>query len=335
MDLTRNHRRRLALKACLAGAAAVVGTTRPAGRARAADWPSRPIRFITQSAAGDPVEGRLREFVQGVSDRLGGIACIVENKPGAAGVLAQQTLLNAPADGHTVLLTNATVTIFPTLHRKLKFDPLRDFQPVALSGLSPIGLAIPASRPETTLAGWLSWARSRPRELNYASPGNGSVSHLYGLELDERFGLQATHVPYKGAQAGLLDMTTGQIHFTMLDTFSLRPMLQKQAIRLLAVSGDARSPYLPEVPTFAESGHRGFDRMGWTAYYVRSGTPPAILEPMSVLFNEVNASAHWIKRREQLWSVWQPLTPAELSARVRAETAAWAGLIHRNALYAD
>jgi len=315
---------------------AALGLASVAGTARAQPkWPSRPVRFITQSAPGDPVDLRLREFVQGLQPLLGGVNSIVDNKTGAGGILAHQALLQAPADGHTFLLANAAMTIFPSIYRKLPYAPLRDFMPIAFSGLSPIGLAIPATSPEKTLAEWAAAAARQKGRLNFSSPGNGSVSHVYGFQVNEDLGLGATHIPYKGASPALMDLASGQVHFMMLDIFSLRPLLTQGALRLLAVSGERRSKYLPDVPTFAELGHRGYDRTGWTGYYARAGTPAAVAEQMAAAMNQLNAAPEWVEKRGQVWSDWLPLKPAEMAERVKAETEAYARLVAKIGFYAD
>lgn len=309
----------------------------PVSRVHAQAWPgSRAVRFVSQAAPGDPVDIRLREFLKGLTPALGGATLITDNKPGAGGVLAHQSVLNAPADGSSVLLANAAMTIIPTFYRKLPYNPAKDFAPVAFSGLSPIGLAIPASRPEVSLKSWVAWAQQQKGQLNYASPGNGSVSHLYGFELADRMGIQATHIPYKGATPAVLGMATGDAQFTMLDIFSLRPMLAKGTLRLLAVTGAERSKYLPEVPTFKELGYPGYERMGWTAYYMKAGTPSAIVEQLAGAINQVNAQPEWIERREQQWSAWPgPLAPADLAHQMLAETETWAAVIRKAGVYAD
>lgn len=300
-----------------------------------ARWPSRSIRFVTPSAPGDPVDLRLREFSQGLQPLLNGVSTVVDNKTGAGGILAHQTLLQAPADGYTFLLANAAMTIFPAIYRKLPYSPIRDFVPVAFSGLSPIGLAVPASRPEKTLAEWAAWAGTQKGKLNYGSPGNGSVSHVYGFQVNEDFNVGATHIPYKGASPALMDLASGQVHFIMLDIFSLRPLLGKGALRLLAVSGERRSKYLPEVPTFAELGHGGYDRVGWTGYYARAGTPSEIIEQMAAAMNKLNAAPEWVDKRAQVWSDWTELKPAEMAERVKRETEAYARLVAKIGFYAD
>ena len=305
--------------------------------AHAQSWPgSRTVRFVSLNPAGDPIDIRLREFLKDLTTVLGGATLITDNKPGAGGVLAHQSVLNAPADGLSVLLGNASMTIIPTYFRKLGYNPAKDFSPVAFSGTSAIGLAIPASRPETTLADWLAWARRQKGDLNFASPGGGSVSHLYGFELADRMGIQATHIPYKGSAPALLGMMAGETQFTMLDIFGLRPMLSNGGLRLLAVTGAERSKHVPDIPTFKELGHEGYERVGWSAYFMKTGTPTPILDQVARAINQVNALPGWEERRKQIWSAWPgPLSPAELARLVQAETETWAAVIRKAGVYGD
>ncbi len=323
------HRRRLIQAALATPFASVLSA-----QAQTA-WPSRPLRFVTQTAAGDAVDLRLREFLKGLTPALNNQALVVDNKPGAGGVLSHQVVINAPADGYTVLLANAAMTIAPSIYRKLSYNPVRDFQPVAFSGLAPIGLAIPASHPAKTFKDWLAWARTQGTKLNYASIGNGSVSHLYGYQLSEQLGLPATHVPYKGVAPALLDMMGGNVHFIMMDIFNLRGLLAKGDVRLLAVAMDDRFKYTPEVPTFKELGYAGYDRMGWTGYYVRTGTPATVIDQLAHAINALNATPEWAAKREAQWSHWVPMSPRDMAERFKYETEAWGAIARKTGFVAD
>jgi tripartite-type tricarboxylate transporter receptor subunit TctC len=303
--------------------------------AKTQDWPSRPVKFVTQAAPGDPVDLRLREFLQGLGPLLGGATLVPDNKPGAGGVLSTQSVLNAPADGYNVLVANATMTILPAFNRKLPYDPLTQLTPVALQGLSPIGLAIPSSRPEKTLAEWVQWAKGQKGRLNYCSVGNGSVSHLYGFHVADQMGFEATHIPFKGAGPGILALVGGDIQYAMLDVFSLRPMLTQGSLRLLAITGDERSKFLPKVPTFKELGFQGFDRTGWTGYFVRTGTPQPVIDRLAQVMGQLNATPEWNRRREEQWSTWRSMSPAELARKVHAEAEAWAAIVRKTGVYAE
>lgn len=298
-------------------------------------YPSRPVRFVTQSGPGDAVDLRLRDFLKNLTPLMNNQPLIADNRPGAGGVLSHQIVLNAPADGYTVMLANAALPIVPSIYRKLSYNPMRDFTPVAMQGLSAIALAIPASRPEKTFKDWLAWARTQGTKLNYASAGNGSVSHLYGFQLSEQFGINATHIPYKGVAPALLDMVGGSVHFIMLDTFSLRPMLAKGDLRLLAVALDERYKWAPEVPTFKELGYTGYDRTAWTGYFVRTGTPAPVIDYLAHAINTHNASAEWVTKREAIWSQWVNVSPRDIATRLAYEAEAWGAVVKKSGFYAD
>lgn len=305
------------------------------GRAFPAQWPGRTLRFVTYSGAGDPVDLRLRDFVQALMHEYGNTPMIVENKVGAAGQIAAQSVLLAPPEGYDFLLANATFTITPSYFRRLQYKPLSDFVPVALSGSAPIGFAVPAANPARTFKEWVAWAKQQRGSLNYASLGNGSVSHLYGFQIRDDFKLEATHIPYKASGSALIDMLRGQISYVMLDTFNLRPLLAKKQVRILAVTGADRSQYLPDVPTFRELGFAGYDRTGWTAFMAKAGTSPDVIASLNGTINRINATPEWARKRDEVWSSWKPLTPAELQRQLQAEVVAWGDLVRRSGVFGD
>ena len=306
-----------------------------AGPAMADKWPSRPIRFVTASSAGDPVDLQLREYLKSLSPALGNVPMIVDNKAGAAGQIAAQSVLLAPAEGYDFLLASANFTITQSYFRKLSYRPMKDFMPVAVTGSAPVGLAVPASNPARTLREWATWARRQNGALNYASVGNGTVPHLYGFQLTGDLGFEATHIPYKGAGAGLMDMLRGQISFMMLDIVNLRPLLAKQQVRILAVTGNERSPYLPDVPTFKEQGFSGYDRTGWTALMARQGTAQDVVNALNRSMDKTSAMDEWRRKRAEVWSTWKPMAPDDIARQMQSEAAAWGALVRRVGVYGD
>lgn len=311
-----------------ATAACAAGTALPTWAQ--SDWPSRPLRLITHSVAGDPNDVVMRRYAQGASAELNGQPLVVENKPGAGGVLAHQEFLRNPADGYTIMHANVAVTLLPSTHPKLPYNPLTDFTPVSFMGWNALGLAIPANRPEKTFAEWAAWARTQKGKLNYGSSGKGSVQHLYGWQLDDHLDLDATHVAYRGIGPAIRDLIAGQFHFIISDTFSLRSFVESGQLRLLAVTGPERSQFLPDMPTFRELGVANFERMGWNAWYLKKGTPQAIVDRLSAVTHRVSASADWTALRNQFWVDWRPMTPVEVAAQVRRETEAWAQVVKKS-----
>ena len=161
------------------------------------------------------------------------------------------------------------------------------------------------------------------------------MASLYGYQASEQFGLKATHVPYKTAIQFLPDLASARIDFTMLDIFSTRPFVTRGDVRLLAVTGEERSKFLPDVPTFKELGLQGYERMGWSAYYARAGTPPEIVERLSAAIDKVSASPEWVAKRDLIWSIWRRQSTQQLTERIRSETEAWGELVKRSGFRAD
>lgn len=297
------------------------------------EWPTGSLRFVSYSGPGDPVDLRLRQFVEDLGPALGNVTRIVENRMGAGGIIAAQNVLSSPADGGTVLLGNAALAILPTYHKQLPFVPRRDFVPVALSGLSPACLAIPSSAPEKTLGEWIVGLKKRRSNINYASSGTAGVAHLYGLQIDKEFSLNATHIPYKGVSAALMSMMSGDSDYSMYSFFDIAQHVRDGKLRVLALSGDQRSTFIPDVPTFAELGYRNYDRVGWSAYYMKTGTPTAVLDKLANAINSVNATPKWERRRAETFSSWRLMTREQIFQRLTSDTENWGDLMRKNGVH--
>lgn len=298
--------------------------------ARAAEWPSRTVRWVTAAGPGDPNDLVLRRLTEAMRPELNNMAIVVDNKPGAGGVLAHQDTLRSAADGYTVMVGNAAMTILPSLHKKLPYNPSADFAPVCIHGSVPVGLCVPAARPEKTYKEWAAWAKTQKGKLNYGSGGNGTVPHLYGFQMSEHLDVDATHIAYKGNAAMLREVVGGALHFAVIDIFQQRAFLQSGQLRLLAMAGTERSKFVPEAPTFAELGVPGFDRQAWNAWFVRKGTPQAMIDRLAEVSNRTWARPEWAALRDQFWIEWKEMTPAQIGQQVVRETAAWAEVVKRS-----
>jgi len=317
--------RRSVLKSVGVGLAGVLTSSLALG----SEWSPRTIRFVTQSGPGDAVDLRLRDFLRSLSPSLKQANCIVENKPGAGGIISIQAVLGLPANGQTVLLGNAGLTILPGYFKSLPFSPIRDLTPVALSGISPNVLMIASSRPEKSLSEWVRNAKARRGRMTYASIGSGSLGHLYGYQISEQFGFDATHIAYRGSMPGLFDLMSGQIDYMMLDVLGARPFLEKKSVRPLALAFNRRSKFLPEVPTFDELGFKSYDRVGWTAYLVKSGTPATIVDTLSAAINAESSTPAWKSKRDLIWSEWDYMSQSQLHDLIQSDTAQWGELMKR------
>lgn len=216
-------------------------------------WPARPIVMIVPQAPGgtNDIVGRL------VSQKLAevlGASVVVENRPGAGGNIGTQAVAKAPRDGHTLLMTiSSSQAINPALYRKPGFDPVKDFRPIGLIGSVPNVLLAHPGFAAKSVPELISMARGRPDEFRYASAGNGTLNHLLGEMLNSMAGIQLQHVPYKGVAPALNDVLGGQVPLLFGSLPSTLPHIQAGRLRALAVSGAARSPLLPDVPTIGET----------------------------------------------------------------------------------
>lgn len=243
-----------------------------AGQGRAATGASAPVRLVVGYAAGATLDTLARRLAARMAQALGR-SVIVENRPGAGGRIATEWVRNAPADGLTLLLTpSAPMAIFPHSHAgPLRYDPLRDFAPVAHLCRFQTGLAVGRSVPATTLAEYLAWVRTDPQRHGfYASAATGSTPHFVFVMLARAEGLPLTHVPYPGTAAAMRALASGEIPALATGMGDLRILVNNGQARVLAVNGEQRDPVLSEVPTFRELGH-DLVSTSWYALFARRG----------------------------------------------------------------
>jgi len=268
---TRHPRRRrvLALGAGLALSA-------PLLPALAQAWPSRPIRMIVNFPPGGSSDVAARPVAAALTAALGQ-QVVVENRAGAAGNIGAAEAARAPGDGYTLLFSpGSTMISNPFLFRQMPFDAERDVTPVASVARLSVFLMTHPAVPARSVAELVAYIRANPGRLSYGSPGVGSSPHLAGEMFLRQAGVQATHVPYRGAAPALTDLLGGQIQF-MFDSGPGLPHAAAGRLRLLAVASPARSAQVPETPTLAESGFPGFDADTLFGIYAPSATPPALL----------------------------------------------------------
>ena len=286
-------------------------------------WPTRPIRLIVPQAPGGTVDLVSRV----VADRLEpvlGVAFIVENKPGASGLIGVEAVKRAAPDGYTLLTASSnTHTMLPHLMDTLPYDPLRDFAPVVNFGYTTKMIVVSNAVEATTLAELVSLARERPGQLNYGSSGIGSSNHLDAEVFARAAGIRLMHVPYRGAAQALNAVAAGEVQMMLVSVTSGQALVRAGRVRGLAVFSEQRAPQLPAVPTMAECGYPGLDVRTWVGFVVPAGTPAAIVDRLN---REIVALLGSPVMRE--WLVIQGLeaaggTPAEFAATLRADYAKW------------
>ena len=295
-------------------------------------WPTKPVRFMVAFAAGGPIDLATRIVAEGLTPKLGQ-PMVVENRVGANGAIAADALKASAPDGHTVLVSNASmITITPTLVKNLKYDPLRDFEPVTRIAQSYLVLVVNPEHPETrnvrTVADLVALAKRKPGEVSYGSAGlNGNVQQLAAEAWGDQAGAKFLSIPYKGSSEAQMAVL-GQSVMFVFDTMTAIPHIKNGKLRPLAVTSRQRLAELPDVPTMLELGHRDFEIGFWSGVFVPKGTPPAVVDRLSRAIGEVAADPAVRPKLELLGTVVTS-TPAEFRRHIETETATLAEVIRR------
>jgi tripartite-type tricarboxylate transporter receptor subunit TctC len=259
----------------------------PPGAAHAQRWaPTRPLRLIIPFAAGGSTDILARICAQILSERLGQIV-VPENLTGAGGTIGAQRVLEAPADGYTLLAgTPGPVTINPQLLPRITYSPLRDFEPVAFVGDSPAVVVVRRGSPIRSVRDLLESAKAAPNKLTFASAGVGSFAHLSGELFKRRAGVEISHVPYRGTAPAATDLIAGHVDVMFENYPSVQPYLPSSDMRAIAIGAVRRSALLPGLPTLIEVGVPDYDSSSWFGLFARAGTPPAAVTTVNAAVNE-------------------------------------------------
>lgn len=243
-----------------------------------AAWPDKPIRMVVPYAAGGGADNTARIVAQQMSAALGQ-QIVIDNRPGAGGVIGEDNVAKAAGDGYTVLYDASAFSVNPAL-RKLPFDAAKDFIPVSLVATAPQILVVPENAPYRTVAEFLDFARKNPGKLSFASAGGGTGSHLAGEALNEQAKVNLMHVPYKGGAPALTDLMGGQVSAYFGNVASTLGYVKSGKLRALAVSSTRRVPALPDTPTLGESGLPGYNVVEWNGVFLPKGTPADIVQKL-------------------------------------------------------
>jgi tripartite-type tricarboxylate transporter receptor subunit TctC len=248
--------------------------------ARADDYPARGIRVIVPYSAGGSSDAPMRVVAQQLSQQLGQ-ALVVENKPGQGGMIGTEAAARSAPDGYTLLLASNPQVISASLYKNLGFDPVGDFSAISLFVREPSVLVVNPRMPVRTLREFIDYVKARPGKIDYASSGNGSAQHLFTAMFLSAAGLQMMHIPYRGSAQAVTDVVGGQILVAMPGLAAMMPHIREKRLIPLAVTGEKRSPLLPDVPTLAESGFPGFSAYVWSGLVAPKGTPAPIIDRLN------------------------------------------------------
>ncbi len=319
-------RRTLLTAAALGGACAL---------ARAQGWPARPLRMILTAPPGSSIDVLGRLIAEKLRERLGQ-AVIADNRPQAGGTVGTDAIAKADHDGYTFGLSfTGPLATAPYLYTRLPYDPARDLAPIVLVGTAPNLLAVNAALPVASFTEFVQYVRARPGQLNYASIGNGSTSHLAMELLKAQAHLYLVHIPYNGAPPAVQAVAAGEVQAIMSNPTSLLPLVNARRIRPLAVTSATRWAPMKELPTIAESGFPGFEAIAWNGFVAPAGTPRDVIERLN---REINAILQTPDVRTRIEVAgWDSAggSSEQFTTYLRAERERWAPVIRRSGAKLD
>ena len=319
--------------ALLSLAAALVLAMSSAG---AEPYPSRPITLVVPQAAGgtNDIVGRL--VGQKLGEVMNNASAVVDNRPGAGGNIGTQLVARGPKDGYTLLMTiSSSQAINPALYKNPGFDPVKDFKPVGLIGAVPNVLLVNPSFPAKDFSEFLKLARQKGANYQYASAGNGTLNHLLGEMLNSMAGISLQHVPYKGVAPAINDVLGGQLPIVFASLPSALSHIKAGKLRPLAVSGDKRSPVLPDVPAIGEA-VPGYNGTLWIGLFAPAGVPADVLTTLQDATRKALAAKDLRDKLDQQGvEIAAPTTPDQFSKLLQDDLAKWARIVKASGAAVD
>jgi tripartite-type tricarboxylate transporter receptor subunit TctC len=286
-------------------------------------YPTKAIRFIVPYTPGSSGDIFARAISQKMSEAWGQ-PVIIDNRGGSGGMMGSEMAAKAPSDGHTLMLGGTSnIAINPALYSKLPYDPVRDFVPVTLVASSPYVMIVNPSVPARTVPEFIALAKARPGQLNYASTGSGSTVHLTAELFASMAGVKLVHVPYKNQSGRIVDVMAGEVQMMFAGTVLVQPHMKTGRVRALGITSAKRSPLMPDLPTIAESGLKGFESDGWFGVFVPAGTSRAIVMQLNAEIVRALKSPEMGERFAREGAELFGNSPEEFAAFVKNESAKW------------
>jgi tripartite-type tricarboxylate transporter receptor subunit TctC len=298
-----------------------------------ANYPDKPIRLVVPYTPGGGADTNSRMLAQPMSVILGQ-PIVIENRPGASGVVGAMAVLQAPADGYTVFFDAFPYAVNAVM-RNLPFDPVKDMIPVSQAINMPLILVVPAASPFKTLKDLVAFAKANPDKLDYGSYGAGGAAHLAAELLQRDAGIKWTHVPYKGGAQAIADVLAGRLGGYFSNPITALPHLKSGKLRALGTTGAARMEAIPDVPTLEELGYPGFTVVEWNGFFVAKGTPATAIERLAKAINEATKDPA-VKARMGSMGI-EPVgnTPEQFTTFLNGEIKQWRALVQSNNIRAD
>ena len=286
-------------------------------------FPDKPVKVVVPFAPGNTLDTALRQVAE-VFKQNTGQALIVEAKPGGSGIIAAQTVMQAAPEGYTQLLANTSMfTINPHTFAKLPYDPDKNFKPVTNFLGSAMVMAVNASVPANNVAEFVAWTRANPGKVSFASFTAGNSSHFAGVILNQRAGLDMTHVPFNGTPPAVQNLVGGQVNAAFLPLLAVKPHVDSGKVKMLAVTSPQRSALAPNLATFREQGYPDLDIYIWAAIVAPAGTPDAIISKLNAEFGKALRSTEIRDKWTAMGFEPLPSTPDEFTRFSQAESRRW------------
>ena len=309
------------------GAALFAALAPAPAQAQPAKYPDRPVKLVVGFAAGGGTDVAARVIAQKLSETLGQ-TFVVENRPGASGLIASDAVTKSPADGYTLMVgSQTTLAVAPALYRKFTIDATRDMAGIAMVGVSPLVAVVKSSTPVHSVKDLIALAKAKDGTLNFGSGGVGTTPHMAGELFAFSAGVKMVHIAYRGEAPAINDLLGGQIPFMFANLSAVIGNIQGGTLRAIAVTSAKRSATAPEIPTVAESGLPGFDAATWWALVAPAGTPRDVVMKLNADMKRVIAMPDVQKRFADLGMTSEDHTPDGVDALIKSEIAKWAKVI--------
>lgn len=310
----------------LAVAALLLAPLGPACAASPNPYPGKVVTIVGPNAVGGPADTLIRPIADKLS-KMWGQPVVIDTKTGANGMIASQYVAKAAPDGYTILLALTGMIQNPSLYKNVPYDAFADFRPITQLGTQPMGLAVPTNSPYRDVGSLVAAIRAKPAQSTYGSFGTGSSAHIFGELLRSSAKLDIQHVPYRGDAALMPDLLSGRVQTAFVAANTAASRAKDKSLRILAVTGPTRLRDLPDVPTLAELGYKGFEPIGWYGLFVPAGTPQEIVDKIATDVRAVVRQPDISDRMHELIIEPTATSPEEFGSLMKTDFVKWRNLI--------
>lgn len=305
-----------------------------AGPAAAQSWPTGPVRIVVPFPAGGGVDTTGRLIGQRLADALGK-PFVIDNRPGANGMIGSEIVAKSPKDGYTLMVNGANFVTTPSLYSKVTYDPIKDYDPISLLSLAPNVLVVHPSLPAKSVKELIALAKARPGQVNFAGSGSGSTPHLAAELFNTLANVKMVHVPYRGTSPAIVGLMSGESSVMFMPTTNAVQLVKAGKLRGLAVTSSTRLSVLPQLPTVAESGLKGYESSQWYGMLAPAGTPPEVLNALNAHLVKIMQAPDMKQRMTDSGNVAVGSTRDAFAAHLKTEFDKWAKVIRQSGARVD